>query len=138
MKFEKITIKTVIEAKVQKVWEYYTEPTHIIKWNFANADWECSSASVDLMVGGKMKSRMQAKDGSFGFDFEATYTEINLFEKIAYLIPDGRNVNINFNANGNSTEVVLIFDAETINSLELQQKGWQAILDNFKNYTENN
>ncbi|MCC6720969.1 MAG: SRPBCC domain-containing protein [Bacteroidia bacterium] len=138
MKFEKITIKAVIESDINKVWEYYTDPVHITKWNFASNDWECPTASVDLRVGGKMNSRMQAKDGSFGFDFEATYTEIILFEKIAYLIPDGRNVNINFNTNGNNTEVVLIFDAETINSLELQQKGWQAILDNFKNYTENN
>ena len=133
----KITIKTTIAADRQKVWDYYTKPEHITQWNFAADTWHCPSASNDMQVGGKYLARMEAKDGSFGFDFEAVYNEITDGESYIYTMPDNRVVNILFNEHGNQTEVTIIFDPENENPLELQQQGWQAILDNFKGYVEN-
>jgi len=136
MNTTKITIKAEVLANRQKVWDYYTQPEHITKWNFANDDWCCPSASNDLQVGGKYVARMEAKDGSFGFDFEATYNEIVEGEYFTYTMPDNRVVNVIFKELGNNTEVTITFDAESENPLEMQQQGWQSILNNFKKYTE--
>ncbi|GAB4293939.1 MAG: SRPBCC family protein [Ignavibacteriaceae bacterium] len=134
----KITIETTISADAKKVWEYYNKPEHITKWNFALDEWHCPSAENDLRVGGKLKSRMEAKDGSVGFDFEATYNEIINEKKIAYTIADGRQVVTNFENMGNETKVTTTFEAENQNPVEMQKSGWQAILDNFKKYVEAN
>lgn len=132
-----ITVENTVIATIEKVWEYWTLPEHIIKWNNASADWHTPRAENDLRIGGKFFSRMEAKDGSFGFDFIGVYDEVKTNEQIAYTLEDGRKVNITFTSIGNATNVVEIFEAETENSVELQRGGWQAILDNFKKYTEN-
>ena len=134
----KITIKTTIAADRQKVWDYYTKPEHITQWNFAADTWHCPSASNDMQVGGKYLARMEAKDGSFGFDFEAVYNEITDGESYIYTMPDNRVVKVLFHEDDNQTEATIIFDPENENPVELQQQGWQAILDNFKRYVENN
>ena len=133
-----LTVETTINASVSKVWEYWTKPEHITNWNNASDDWHTPSAANDLRVGGSFSSRMEAKDGSMGFDFSGIYDAITPNEYIEYTLGDGRKVKINFIADGNSTKVTESFDAETENSLELQQAGWQAIMDNFKKYTEAN
>lgn len=131
-----ITVKALINAPVHIAWQAYTNPVAIMQWNFASDDWFCPSAENDLRVGGKLKSRMEAKDGSFGFDFEAVYSEVVDQKKIAYGLGDGRQVVITFEGDGNKTTVVTTFDAESENSLEMQQAGWQAILNNYKTYAE--
>jgi len=134
----KITVEAAIAADLQKVWDCYTQPDHITQWNFAADSWCCPNAENDLRVGGKYKARMEAKDGSFGFDFEAIYDEVVPLKKLSYTLGDGRKVITTFeNLDGNSI-VSTIFDAETVNSVDLQKQGWQAILDNFKKYTESN
>ncbi|MGS2760681.1 SRPBCC family protein [Sinomicrobium sp. M5D2P9] len=133
---EQITVKNTIQAPVAKVWELWTKPEHITKWNFASEDWHCPKAENDLKAGGKLNSRMEAKDGSFGFDFEATYDEIVDHKKIVYTIADGRKVTTDFKNLDGKTEVITVFDAETTNPVEMQRGGWQAILDNFKTYAE--
>jgi uncharacterized protein YndB with AHSA1/START domain len=138
MKYTKLTISANIAAGKQKVWDYYTQPKHIVNWNFASDDWCCPSASNDLLVGGKYVARMEAKDGSFGFDFEAIYNEIVEGESFVYTSPDSRVIQVSFQSQGDSTLVTIVFDAENQNSLELQEQGWQAILNNFKKYTESN
>lgn len=132
---QKITVKANILADSKKVWDYYTLPEHITKWNFATDTWHCPSASNDLRKGGKYVARMEAKDGSFAFDFEAIYDEIT-DNKIAYTMTDGRKATIDFIANNNATDVIITFDAEQQNPAEMQKEGWQAILNNFKKYTE--
>ncbi len=136
MKIKKITINTIINANIQKVWEYYTLSEHITKWNFALDTWHCPYASNDLRIGGKFVARMETRDGSIGFDFEGVYNEVIKYKKIAYTMPDNRQVQIYFNQKNDNTEVVIIFDAEQINPLEMQRDGWQAILNNFKKYVE--
>lgn len=132
----KITVKTTVNAPVDKVWNFWTEPDHIKKWNNASDDWHTPFAENDLRAGGKFVSRMEAKDGSFGFDFGGTYDQVKLHEVISYSMEDGRKVDITFSGKGNETEIIETFDAETSNSVELQQQGWQAILNNFKKYAE--
>ncbi|WP_428329516.1 SRPBCC family protein [Mucilaginibacter sp.] len=132
----KITVSATINANAQKVWNYYTNPEHITKWNFADPSWQCPAASNDMRVGGKYSARMEAKDGSFGFDFEAIYDEIVEGKKFTYGMPNGRQVTVLFNENGNQTDVIVTFDAEEQNSPEMQKNGWQAILNNFKKHTE--
>ena len=132
----KITVEAFINASNEKVWQAWTEPKHITKWNFASDDWQCPSASNDLRVGGKYSARMEAKDGSFGFDFEAVYDEVIPNKKISYTMTDGRVATTTFNDLDGKTKVATTFDAEQENSIELQQQGWQAILDNFKKYAE--
>jgi uncharacterized protein YndB with AHSA1/START domain len=134
---EKITVHATIAANKQKVWDCYTHPKHIINWNFASEDWCCPSASNDLIIGGKYEARMEAKDGSFGFDFEATYIEINLGESFTYVF-GGRYSTVKFQEKGIQTEIIITFDPEKENSIELQKQGWQAILNNFKKYVESN
>ncbi len=132
---EKICISAVIAANQQKVWDYYTLPEHITKWNFASADWCCPSASNDLQVGGIYIARMEAKDGSVGFDFEVRYTEVNIGNGFTYT-GMGRYFEVTLTTQGEATLISIRFDPETQNPVELQQQGWQAILNNFKAYTE--
>lgn len=134
----KITVTAIVNADNKRAWDYYTKPEHITKWNFADPSWFCPSASNDMRVGGKYSARMEAKDGSFGFDFEAIYSEIVDGEKFSYGMSDGRQVTVVFNKNGNKTEVIVTFDPEQENPIEMQKGGWQAILDNFKKYAETN
>jgi uncharacterized protein YndB with AHSA1/START domain len=133
---QQITINTTINADSKKVWDYYTKPEHITQWNFADPSWHCPSASNDMRVGGKYSARMEAKDGSFGFDFETIYDEIVDGEKFSYTMLDGRRASVDFKKNGNQTDVVVSFDPENQNPIEMQKGGWQAILNNFKQYTE--
>ncbi len=133
----KITVTATIIAANKKVWECYTNPKHIVNWNFADPSWHCPSAENDMRVGGTYKARMEVKDGSFGFDFEAVYTELVPEKKFTYEF-GGRMATVKFDTAGNQTTVTVTFDPETENSLELQQQGWQAILNNFKNYVEKN
>lgn len=131
-----ITIEATVSADLQKAWESYTQENHIVNWNFASDDWHCPSAENDLKTGGKYKARMEAKDGSFGFDFEATYDEVVPMSKIVYTIADGRQCTITFENHGGQTLVRTVFEAESINPPELQKQGWQMILNNYKSYTE--
>ncbi|MGG1550973.1 SRPBCC family protein [Paenibacillus ferrarius] len=132
----RVTVEVVIQAPVEKVWRYWSEPQHITKWNQASETWHAPFSENDLRVGGKFLTRMEAKDGSMGFDFGGVYDVVKLHEQISYTLGDGRKVDISFTAQGNETKVVEIFDAESTHSIEMQQAGWQAILDNFKRYTE--
>ena len=133
---EKIKIQTTVGKKADTVWDSYTNPTHITKWNFATEDWQCPHAENDLRVGGKYLARMEAKDGSFGFDFEAEYTAIDHGKSFTYVMPDARMVEVNFENSGDATEVRIVFDAENQNPIDMQRDGWQSILNNFKTYTE--
>ncbi|HMB62399.1 MAG TPA: SRPBCC family protein [Eudoraea sp.] len=132
----KISVQTTIAADLNKVWEYYTEPEHITKWNFASDDWCCPMAKNDLRPGGKYTARMEAKDGSFGFDFEATYDDVKPAESFTYTKADGRRAIVKFGGLGNKTNLLVRFDPENENPIDRQRNGWQAILDNFKKYTE--
>src|SRR5687768_1936150 len=133
-----ITVQTIVNAPIEKVWKFWTEPGHIIHWNNASDDWHTSRAENDLRVGGKFSARMEAKDGSFGFDFSGDYTNVEEHKTIEYTMGDGRKVKIDFSSEGKATKVVETFDAENTHSVEMQRTGWQAILDNFKKYTETN
>ncbi|NML40824.1 activator of HSP90 ATPase [Chitinophaga sp. G-6-1-13] len=134
----KITVQTVVASNAQRAWDCYTQPEHITKWNFASDDWHCPSASNDLRVGGKYNARMEAKDGSWGFDFEAIYSNIDSGKSFTYVMGDGRAADVVFEGQGNNTAVTVTFDAEDQNPAEMQKAGWQAILDNYKKYTEAN
>lgn len=132
---EKITVRATVSADKQKVWDYYTLPEHITKWNFADPSWHCPSATNDMRIGGRYVARMEARDGSYGFDFEVVYTEISNGNYFCYEF-GGRKACVEFKENNGQTEVIVAFDPETENSIELQQQGWQAILNNFKQYAE--
>ncbi len=136
MSTQKITISTMIAAPIEVVWRAYSAPTDITGWNFASDDWRCPSAEVDLRVGGKYKARMEAKDGSFGFDFEAEYDEVVPPTAITLAMSDGRKARTTFEAQGSDTKVTTVFDAEEQNSIDMQRNGWQSILNNFKKYVE--
>lgn len=133
-----ITVETNIKTTIQKVWEYFTIPMHIKNWYNASADWHAPYAENNLEINGKFTTTMAAKDGSFSFDFAGAYTNIVVHKLIEYTLNDGRKVSIIFAKDENSTNIIETFEPETENSIELQQSGWQAILDNFKNYVENN
>lgn len=132
----KITIQTTVNAPIEKVWECWIKPEHITKWAFASNDWTVPSAENDLKVGGKFKTRMEAKDKSEGFDFEGKYTQVEENRLIEYDMSDGRHVKTEFEDTPDGVKVTEIFDAESENPPELQRAGWQSILDNFKSYTE--
>ena len=132
----KITVQALVQADKQKVWDYYTQPEHITQWNFADPSWHCPAATNDLNIGGKYVARMEAKDGSFGFDFEAVYTELNPSNSLSYEF-GGRHATVQLSEQDGSTAISVSFDPETENPINLQQQGWQAILNNFKSYTEN-
>lgn len=133
-----ITVEATVNAPVEKVWKFWSSPEHITKWNNASDDWHTPYAENDLQVGGKFTSRMEAKDGSFGFDFWGIYDVVVTNERIEYTLGDDRKVKIVFTNKGNATQVIESFEAENENSIELQKGGWQAILDNFRKYTEEN
>ena len=135
---QKITIEATINASLAKVWQYYTEPKHITLWNNASDDWHTTRAENDLRQGGKFLYRMEAKDGSFGFDFGGVYDEVKANELIGYTMEDGRKAKIVFASADDRTKIEIDFDAETENPIELQRDGWQAILDNFKKYVQTN
>lgn len=131
-----VTVETTVNAPVEKVWEYWTSPEHIVQWNSASDDWHTPRAENDPRTGGKFSSRMEARDGSFGFDFEGVYDEVQPQALIAYSLGDGRQVRIIFEDLGDKTRVIESFDAETENPIDMQRAGWQAIIDNFKKHTE--
>ncbi len=135
---EKITVETIIDASVEKVWEYYTQAEHVKQWNNASEDWHTPRAENDLQVGGKFNYRMESRDGSSGFDFSGIYDEVEENEIISYTMEDGRKVQVMFDeTEDGDTKVKVTFDAETENSIEMQRDGWQSILNNFKKYVEN-
>jgi uncharacterized protein YndB with AHSA1/START domain len=131
-----ITISTTVQAPVNKVWQIWTEPQHITQWCYATDTWHTPRAENDLRPGGKFLSRMEAKDGSVGFDLEGVYNEVIENELITYAMADGRKVKVAFAEENGSTHITETFDPESMNPVEMQQAGWQAILDNFKSYTE--
>lgn len=131
-----ITVEATVKAPVKKVWEFWTKPEHITKWCQASDDWHAPYAENDVRVGGKFKTTMAAKDGSMSFDFEGVYINVEEDKLIEYLIADGRKVSISFAAEGNETNMTETFDPEDTNPHEMQKGGWQAILDNFRKYTE--
>jgi uncharacterized protein YndB with AHSA1/START domain len=133
-----ITVEAIINASIEKVWRLWTTPEDICQWNSASADWHTTRAENDLRAGGKFTSRMEAKDGSIGFDFWGIYDEVKTNEQIAYTMGDGRKATVIFTTDGENTKLVETFEAETQNSVELQREGWQAILNSFKNYAESN
>ncbi len=137
MNENKITVLAAVNAYKNKVWDYYTNPKHIVNWNFADPSWHCPSAENDMKIGGRYCARMEARDGSFGFDFEAYYTEIVDGKEFTYEF-GGRVATVKFNGLGDQTEVIVTFDPENENPIEMQKGGWQSILNNFKNYVERN
>lgn len=132
----RITVETVVNAPVATAWKCWNEPAHITQWNHASDDWHSPRATVDLKEGGKFTARMEAKDGSVGFDFGGTYTKVVPHKAIEYVMGDGRAVSVTFEDQKGKTRIVETFDAESQNSVEMQRGGWQAILDNYKKYTE--
>ncbi len=133
-----ITIQTTVNAPVEKVWSYWNQPEHITKWAFASDDWEAPHAENDLREGGKFKTRMQSKtDQTQGFDFGGIYTKVDENKLIEYTMDDGRKVSVQFETTSEGqTRITESFDPESENSEEMQRSGWQAILDNFKKYSE--
>lgn len=131
-----ITVEAIIEAPIETVWKNWTNPDDIIKWNNASHDWHTKKAENDLKTGGRFLFRMESKDGKTGFDFEGVYDTIKPQELIEYTLSDGRKVKVVFTTENAKTKVVETFEAENENSLEMQLEGWQAILNNFKKYTE--
>jgi uncharacterized protein YndB with AHSA1/START domain len=131
----KITVETTVRAPVERVWRAYTTPEDIMKWNAASDDWHTTKASVDLKVGGAFSSRMEAKDGSFGFDFAGTYTSVVPNQLLEYAFGD-RAAKVEFSETADGVKVKVSFDAETTHSVEQQQGGWQAILNNFARHVE--
>ena len=134
----KISISTTVKADLDKVWEYWTAPKHIKKWNNASDDWLTSKAENDLKKSGRFTYRMEAKDGSAGFNFGGNYTEVKTNEFLAYSLDDGRKVTVKFKEKDNKIKLTETFEPENENPIEMQRNGWQAILDNFKKYTEEN
>lgn len=131
-----IKIDTLVNSPIEKVWDCYTNPEHIVKWNNASEDWHTTHSSNDLKLGGRFLSRMEAKDGSAGFDFEGTYDDVEENKLIKYTMDDGRKVSVNFETVDDGTKINVAFDAEETHSVEMQKDGWQSILNNFKNYVE--
>jgi uncharacterized protein YndB with AHSA1/START domain len=133
---EKVFISTDVKASKQVVWSCYTDPAHIVNWNFASDDWHCPRAENNLTAGGKYAVFMEAKDGSFGFNLEAVYSKVVVNESFVYVMSDGREVSFELTAYDDHTRVDIVFDAESVNPVNLQRQGWQSILNNFKKYTE--
>ena len=136
---EKLTVSAEINKSKAQVWELFNKPEHIVNWNFAHESWECPSAKNDLKVGGKLELRMQAKDGSFGFDLVGIYDDVVENESLKYHFEDGRNIEVIFEKiSDHKTKVTQNFEPENQNPLEFQKEGWQAILDSFKKYAASN
>ena len=136
MSTQKIHVSTKIQRDIHTIWNAWTQPEHVIHWNFASDTWHCPKASNDLQVGGKFSYTMASKDGEMSFDFEGVYNEVIPEQKIAYAMSDGRQVEIHFTKEADGILVEEIFDPEQMNPLDLQQAGWQAILNQFAKYTE--
>lgn len=134
--FTRITVSAIVDKPIAHVWNIWTDPKHITHWCAASDDWHCPKATNDLKTGGKFSSTMAAKDGSFSFDFEGVYADVQPHKRIAYTMADGRTCEILFTTEGGGTRVVESFDAEKQNSEEMQKAGWQAILDRFKAHAE--
>ncbi len=132
----KITVETLVRAPAARVWQAYTTPADIVQWNAASADWHTTQASVDLRVGGEFSSRMEAKDGSFGFDFAGTYNQVIPEQLLEYRFGD-RTARVEFTTAADGTTVRVTFEAETTHSVAQQQEGWQAILNNFARHVLN-
>ena len=133
---KKVTISVDVRSTLKKAWETWTNPEHIVNWNFASDDWQCPSATNDISEGGKFSWRMEAKDGSTGFDFGGTYTKVIPHELLEYDLGDGRPVSVRFEQQGEITVLTETFQGEDSNTLEQQKHGWQCILNNFKAYVE--
>ncbi|MEQ8423336.1 MAG: SRPBCC family protein [Cyclobacteriaceae bacterium] len=133
----KITIETTVNAPIEKVWELWSNPNHVTQWNSASDDWHTPAATNDLKVDGRFSFTMAAKDGSASFDFGGVYTKLETNKLIEYTLDDERKVSIQFSGD-EQVEITETFEAEGINSIEMQRSGWQAILDNFKKYAETN
>jgi len=133
-----ITVETSVKAPIEKVWKFWAEPEHITRWAAASDDWHAPYADNDLRDDGKFKTTMAAKDGSFSFDFEGVYTKVKPNKLIEFTMSDGRKVKVVFSGSENETKITETFDPETENPVDMQRDGWQAILNNFKNYTEAN
>ncbi|MBK7763764.1 MAG: SRPBCC domain-containing protein [Bacteroidetes bacterium] len=131
-----ITVKTTVQVSPEKAWEIWTTPQHIMQWNHASEDWHTPAAENDVRKDGKFSFTMAAKDGSFSFDFAGVYTKVEKNKHLAYAMADGREVSVDFLGDTNQTEIIETFEAENENSIELQQQGWQNILDNFKKHCE--
>lgn len=132
----RITVSALVNKPVADVWNTWTDPKHIMQWNAATDDWHCPKAENDLRTGGKFSSTMAARDGSFSFDFEGVYDDVQPHKRIAYTMADGRTCEILFTEENGGTRVAESFDAESQNPVEMQRGGWQAILDRFKAYAE--
>lgn len=132
----KITVESRIDSDLESVWKSWNDPEEIKAWNSAQEDWHTTESSVDLREGGTFRSRMEAKDGSVGFDFEGTYTRVVPNKAVEYRMSDGREVEVEFSEQDGAVHVKQTFDAESENSEELQRSGWQAILDNFTRHVE--
>lgn len=132
----KINVEATVNAPIEKVWKAWTTPADIVIWNTPDPSWHSTSSENDLRVGGKFKTRMEAKDGSFGFDFEGVYDAVELYKEITYTIADGRVATTIFSEENGKTTIATTFDAETVNPIEMQKGGWQAILNNFAKYAE--
>lgn len=135
---ENITVETTVKSDINKIWNTWTQPKHIKKWNSPSDDWHTPKTENDLRKDGRFNSRMEAKDGSFGFDYPGIYDEVVPNQKIKYTIDDGRKVEITFEQHNDRVLVTEVFEPESQNSVDMQQQGWQAILDNFKTYVESN
>jgi uncharacterized protein YndB with AHSA1/START domain len=138
METKQITVKATVNASVEKCWEYYTDPVHVVKWSFADESWHSPKAENDLRIGGRFLTRMEAKDTSEGFDFTGTYDDVVTHQKISYTMDgdDMRKVSVVFEGDDKKTDVTVTFDAEEENPLEFQQSGWQSILNKFKEVVE--
>ena len=129
-------MKTTVNSGVERVWAAWVQPEHITNWNFASDQWHCPSAEIELVEGGRFSYRMEAKDGSTGFDFAGQFTRVEEHKLIEYMLEDDRRVSIDFTETSGSTSIVERFEAEDEFSGEQQRQGWQSILDNFKIYVE--
>lgn len=133
---EMIHTEVSVQVPIEQAWQFWTKPEHIMKWNFASNDWHCPKASNDLRKGGIFNYRMEARDKTAGFDFYGTYDEVVLHDKIDYTLGDDRKVKIRFVSDGQATRILQDFEAESQNPLEMQKFGWQAIMNNYKEYVE--
>ena len=134
----KITVETVVKANIYTVWSAWNNPEDIKQWNAASDDWHTTASRVELREGGSFSSRMEAKDGSMGFDFSGTYTKIIENELIEFEMEDKRTVSIQFIPVSDGIKIEETFDAETQNDPEMQRQGWQSILNNFTKHVESN
>lgn len=131
-----ITVETLVHADPDTTWQAWTTPDDVVQWNAANADWHTTQSTIDLRVGGRMTSRMEAKDGSMGFDFAGTFTEVDAPRLLAFRLDDGREVRVAFAQQPDGVRVTETFDADDQTDPDFQRQGWQAILDNFARHVE--